>query len=223
MTATGISTLLFDMDGTLIDSAPQLLFALNRSLDRVGARPLSRSEMLPMMGEGMRGLVARAHTATGISADPEETLGHLLGFYDAHCAANTSPFPGVVEALDGLSGQFRLAVCTNKPRDAALAVMERLGWTECFEDLSAGDDLPVCKPAPEPVWSLLQRMGVRPEQAALIGDTASDAGAAHAAGTRFYGVSYGYCKTRIGDLGALAILDDLRELEPLLATGSVSS
>lgn len=204
----------FDLDGTLVDSAPALRAALNDVLAELGGRPVSAVELRSMMGHRLRGLVARALAASALDHPVDPVLERLRDHYDRHCTRGVRPFEGAAPALDQLGVRHRLAVCTNKPRRPTEQILERLGWTERFEAVSAWGDVPEGKPHPALLHRVMATLRVPPRDVLLVGDTANDAGAARAAGVRFVAVSYGYARGPVGALGAERIIDDLRQLAP---------
>ncbi|MCR9218806.1 MAG: phosphoglycolate phosphatase [Alphaproteobacteria bacterium] len=211
-----LSALLFDLDGTLIDSAPDLAAALNRVLADRGRPRLSEATVRTLVGGGARRLVTRGFAATGGPPDDlERAVDAFLESYMGEIALRTRPYEGVVETLAALSGAGRsLAVVTNKPTRAARLVLEALDLARWFapEHVIGGDDFPAKKPDPAPVRGALRRLGAPPEGAVMIGDSAADVGAARAAGLRSIAVGYGYAGGPAEALGAdrlIARFDDL--------------
>ena len=176
--------LVFDLDGTLVDSAADLRAALNQMLRERGRPPLSPAQVRPMIGDGVPALVARALAASG--ADPAESTGALPRFielYEADPVRLTRPYPAVPETLAALRRRgYRTAICTNKPQRATLAVLEGLGLLPLFDGVAGGDRFRVRKPDPRHLLELIAALGARVEAAAMIGDNENDAAAAHGAG-----------------------------------------
>jgi phosphoglycolate phosphatase len=211
--------LVFDLDGTLVDSAPDLRAALNEMLRERGHRPLSLPQVRRMIGDGVPTLVTRALAAAG--ADPAEAASALPRFielYEADAARLTRPYPGVPETLAALRRRgYRTAICTNKPQHATFAVLEGLGLAPLFDGIAGGDRFPVRKPDPGHLLGLMTVLGARPEAAAMIGDNENDAAAAHGAGVPLVLMRYGYARVDPGSLAADALLDHFAELPGALA------
>ncbi len=184
--------ILLDLDGTLIDSLPTLLAALNETLAALDRRPLTFAELRRLMGHRLAHMVAGALALTGDSVPVEPVLADMRQRYDVHCIGQVRPFPHVPAALDRLAQHHRLAVCTNKPRRPTEAILDRLGWTDRFESVAALGDTPAGKPDPSLVQLVLDQLHVSPDNALLVGDTGNDSGAAAAAGVRFFAAAWGY-------------------------------
>jgi phosphoglycolate phosphatase len=206
--------LVFDLDGTLVDSVPDLRAALNQMLRERGRRPLSSPQVKRMVGDGVPPLVARALAASG--ADPSEAttaLPRFLEIYEATAAQLTRPYPGVPETLMALRRRgYRAAICTNKPQRATIAVLHALGLLSLFDGIAGGDHFPVRKPDPGHLLGLVSEMGARPEASAMIGDNENDAAAARAAAMPLVLMRYGYARVDPDSLAADALLDRFSEL-----------
>lgn len=206
--------LVFDLDGTLVDSVMDLRAALNEVLRERGHRALSRAEVKHMIGEGVPALVARALAASG--ADPAEApmaLPRFLEIYEANPTQLSRPYPGVPETLATLRRRgYRTAICTNKPQQATLAVMQGLDLLPLFDGIAGGDRFPVRKPHPGHLLRLIAELGARPEASAMIGDNENDAAAARSAAVPLVLVRYGYARVEPESLAADALLDHFSEL-----------
>ena len=206
--------LVFDLDGTLVDSVMDLRAALNEVLRERGHRALSRAEVKHMIGEGVPALVARALAASG--ADPAEApmaLPRFLEIYEANPTQLSHPYPGVPETLATLRRRgYRTAICTNKPQQATLAVIQGLDLLPLFDGVAGGDRFPVRKPHPGHLLRLIAELGARPEASAMIGDNENDAAAAHSAAVPLVLVRYGYARVEPESLMADALLDHFSEL-----------
>lgn len=193
---------IFDLDGTLIDSLADLTAATNHMLATLGRPCLSEPQVRALVGQGARRLVERALPG----APPEEVergLALFLAYNHVHIADRTVFYPGVPETLDELRARGRrLAVISNKNAALCREVLALLGGEHFFEEILGGDSLPVRKPSPEPVLKLLASFGVPPERAAIVGDSINDMAAGKGAGVTTVGCTWGY-----GDLSELADAD----------------
>lgn len=203
---------LFDLDGTLIHSLPDLTAALNRLLAAEARPPLSEAEVGPMVGDGAHTLVERAFAARGGLPGPTAPLlKRFLDDYEAHATVLTRPFPQVVDTLIRLRAHgVALAVCTNKPTAATHEILTALGLDAYFAVVVGGDDTPALKPNPVHVDTVLDRLGVTREEAVFVGDSVNDVLAAKGAGLPCIVVSFGYSRTPVADLGADLVVDEFR-------------
>ncbi|MCW8085172.1 HAD-IA family hydrolase [Sabulicella glaciei] len=183
---------IFDLDGTLVHSAPDIAAALNRLMARRALPPFALPEVQAMIGDGARALLAKAFAARG-AAWGEEDFGSFLPDLEANSAVLSRPFPGIPEALAGLAeARWGLAVCTNKPIAATRALLEGLGLAGRFSVVLGGDSLSVRKPDPGHVRGVLEAAGAAPGEAVMIGDHANDVLAARGAGVRSVFAAWGY-------------------------------
>ena len=214
-------TVVFDLDGTLIDSAPDLAEALNRVLAENGLPPATEASVRHMVGEGAGPMLARGFSAAGrpVGDPPPESLRRRFLAHYADCLADsTRPWPGVERALEALAAAGRrLAVCTNKPEAMSRDVLEKLGLARFFPVVLGGDSLAVRKPDPGHLVETIRRAGGAPGAAAMVGDSMADVAAARGAGVPVVAVTFGYTRTPPRDLGADALIDGFDELIPALA------
>jgi len=210
--------LVFDLDGTLVDSVPDLTNTLNKVLRERGYAPLARSEVAPMVGDGVPALVARGFRARGgDDAEAAEALPRYIQIYEANATVLTRPYPGVRETLAALRRRgYRTAVCTNKLQQATLAVLEGLDLAGLFDGVAGGDHYPVKKPNPGHLLSLIAELDGSAGRAAMIGDSENDAAVAHAASVPLVLMRYGYARVAPETLGADALLDHFAELPATL-------
>lgn len=206
--------LVFDLDGTLVDSVPDLHAALNQMLRERGRGPLSVLQVKRMVGDGVSALVARALAASG--ADPAEArtaLPRFLEIYEAGATNLTRPYPSVPETLRTLrrSG-YRTAICTNKPQRATVAVLRGLDLLPLFDGIAGGDRFPVRKPDPGHLTALIAELGGSPKAAAMIGDNENDAASARAAAVPLVLMRYGYARMDPDLIAADALLDHFSDL-----------
>jgi phosphoglycolate phosphatase len=185
-----VSAIVFDLDGTLIDSRRDIATACNHALRGQGLPELPLAQVESYVGDGARALLARA---SGLAED-DQRVGALvdafLDYYAAHPTDQTPLMAGATEALTALSG-LPLAICTNKPRRTTLAVLEGLAIRPHFKAINAGGDLPQKKPHPGPLLHLARELSVAPSALLMVGDGAQDVMAGHAAGAITVGVRGG--------------------------------
>lgn len=205
----------FDLDGTLVDSAPDIHAALDRLMASLGLPPFSRAEVIGMIGDGVRVLVERALAARGRCFDPG-ALASFSADYTARAAEATTLFPGIPEALARLEAAgWRLAVCTNKPAAATAALLGALGLEGRFAAVGGGDSFPTRKPDPGHLLGTLAAAGGEPGRAVMVGDHRNDIQAARGAGLPGIFVAWGY-GTPIMAEGAAALAATPEELPRLL-------
>ncbi|MES2710339.1 MAG: phosphoglycolate phosphatase [Pseudomonadota bacterium] len=184
--------MLLDLDGTLVDSVPDLADALNRLLAAHGQTPLDRASVTGFVGDGVAALVERGFTARGMAV-PAGAVDDFLADYTPRAAELTRPFPGIAEMLAELRGAgWRLAVCTNKPEAAARALLETLGLAPLMDALGGGDSFAVRKPDPGHLHATLALLGGVGSRAVMLGDHANDVVSARAAGIPVIFAGWGY-------------------------------
>ena len=210
------STIVFDLDGTLVDTAPDLVATLNTLLAEEGIAALPLGSARAMIGQGARALIARGFEAAGAPAD-DATLDRLfdrfIDHYRAHIADHSRPFPGLIATLDRLAAAgARLAVCTNKRTDLSVALLEALGLADRFAAIVGADTAPAAKPDPRHLTLTVERAGGRIDRSVMVGDSASDLGAARAAGVPVILVSFGYTDIPARDLGPDGLIDHFDQL-----------
>ncbi len=213
------SRIVFDLDGTLVDTAPDLCAALNHALVSAGGAPLALEAVRHMVGAGARALIERGIAAHGgrlARLDREEMLAAFLRYYEAHIADRSRPFPGAGALLERLGAAgLSLGVCTNKPQALALALLDALDLRRHFAAVVGADAAPEKKPHPAHLRAVFERLG-GDGPAVMIGDSETDVAAARAFGIPVIAVDYGYSAIPPSELGADALIADLAALEPLL-------
>jgi phosphoglycolate phosphatase len=209
-------TVVFDLDGTLVDTAPDLVATLNVLLEQEGVARLPLSQARDMIGKGARALIAKGFAASGATLDPAKLDGlfeRFIAHYREHLADESRPFPGVVEALERLRAAGAiLCVCTNKRTDLSFALLKALDLEGYFTSIVGADAAKAPKPDPGHLLTAIEAAGGDPARAIMVGDSASDAGAAKAAGTPLVLVTFGYTETPVTELGADAIVDTFYQL-----------
>jgi len=209
-------TLVFDLDGTLVDTVPDLAAALNRLMAARGLAPFSHPETALMVGDGARVLVERAFAARGLAPD-EAAQASFLADYTENAAVQTRPFPGMIPVLDRLRAEgWALTICTNKPEAPARALLAALGLDAYFPTMGAGDSFPVKKPDPRHLLATLQAAGGQPAKAVMLGDHANDVQAAAGAGLPCIFALWGYGPEAMA-AGAAATARDVAEVPALAA------
>ncbi|MDN3568236.1 HAD-IA family hydrolase [Paeniroseomonas aquatica] len=208
----------FDLDGTLVDSAPDIHAALDRLAAGLGLPGYSRPEVVGMIGDGVRRLVERALAARGRPFE-EAALDAFAADYTARAAERTALFPGIAAVLAGLEAAgWRLAVCTNKPAAATAALLGALGLAGRFAAVGGGDSFPTRKPDPAHVQATLALAGGSPDRAIMIGDHRNDVIAGAGAGLPCIFAAWGYGTPAMAE-GATAVAarpEELAELLPAL-------
>jgi phosphoglycolate phosphatase len=215
-----LKAVVFDLDGTLVDSAPDLAVAANQLLAQLGRAPLDLSKVRMMIGDGVRVLVERVITVTGgmpARVDLEGLTKTFLALYEPNVARTTRPYPGVAETLPRIAKLgLTLAVCTNKPERASRALLQALGLDGLFAAVVGGDSAPARKPDPRHLLFTLERIGVGAEHTLFVGDNEHDVATGRGAGVPVVVVSYGYCRTPIAELEADAEIAEFSALYDLL-------
>ncbi len=193
---SGVAAVVWDLDGTLVDSAVDIASSLNRLLVENDLEALDQARIKKMIGEGVAVLVRRGFEAHGVTPDGEKLerlVERFLVIYTEVATASTSLFPGAREALQTLQDAgLRQAICTNKPEAITRQVLSGLGIDRHFDVVVGGDTLPRNKPDPLPLRTVLAGLDVTPEQALMVGDSAIDVLMAHAAGVGVAFVTFGY-------------------------------
>lgn len=208
--------IVFDLDGTLVDSAPEIASALNAAVSKNGIDPFPLAEVQGFIGGGAAVALQRALKCRGVELD-EAAFKSMLGvFYEVYAEVSKKGnglYPGVIETLSVLDDRaVPLGVCTNKAAPITAIALEALGIRRFFASVvGARDDIPR-KPAPDMLLAALADLGARPSEALVIGDSRSDVGSARAAGCPVIAVSYGYPHGPVADLGADLVIDRMPEL-----------
>ncbi len=186
------AALVFDLDGTLIDSRRDITTAINRTRQGYGLPPLTLEHVVTMVGEGARVLIERA---MGPDVPPDridEALAVYLGHYRQVCLDETRPYPGIEEMLEALATVYPMALLSNKGEELSRIVLRGLGLDRWFGEILGGDSLPTRKPDPSGLRLLAERLGVPPESLLMVGDTRIDAETAHNTGCPFVLVEWGF-------------------------------
>ena len=211
----------FDLDGTLVDTAPDLLSATNAALAHAGRQPVDPVTLRHMVGFGARSLITQAFAATGapvVESTLPELLDVFLTHYRANIAVGSTPFPHVPETLARLKREgARLAVLTNKPHDMAEVLLPKVALDSYFSAVFGAGRKPYTKPDPRLFHDTVEALGGPLGGAIMIGDSITDVATARAAGAPVILVSYGYTPEPASTLGADAVTDDFSEIPALAA------
>ena len=212
---------LFDFDGTLVDSAPDIIAALNRLLGELGHAHVDYHAFRTRAGDGARNLLEQVLTGHGASFTDAELPGlveRLLAHYYEIMTDNTRPYPAVPDILAEIyQSGMALAVCTNRTQATTDQLLSHFGLARMFSAVLCADTVTAKKPDARHLVEAMQRLGAVPERTIMVGDTATDVAAARNAGIKVVAVSYGYSARPAADLGADAILADFAKLPALLA------
>lgn len=211
----------FDLDGTLVDSLPDLTSAVNRLLAGLGRESVAEESVRLWVGDGVTALVNRAVEASGgypEGFDQAEAVAAFRRAYQGHAAVASRLYPHVQDVLDALAADgFILGVCTNKPAQETDEVLDGMGIAALFDAVIGGDSLPVRKPDPEHLLATLRALCVDPADAVMVGDSVNDVMVARNAGVASVAVSFGYSRIDAALLGADVVIDDFAELPGHLA------
>jgi len=214
------TTIVFDLDGTLVHSAPDLAYAANTCLAEYEATPLSVNDVAKMIGNGMPMTLRRALLASNITLSEAAFAGCLERFFDIYAdnlMRETALYPGVMDLLQNLNVQgFRLAMCTNKKQDFAENLAQGLGLSGHFHAIIGSVDGRARKPSPEPLLLALDLSEGQRGRAVMVGDSRADAECAEAAGVPCVLVDYGYTTTPVSELPAAAVISRISELPAIL-------
>jgi phosphoglycolate phosphatase len=215
-TALSGAVIAFDLDGTLVDTAHDLIGTLNWLLAEEGLRPLPLAEARPFIGRGARWMIERGFQAAEAPLAPAQVqplFERFIDRYTGHIADESRPFPGCVEALESLKADgAKLVVCTNKLTGLSKALLDALDMTRLFEAVIGSDSTPAIKPDPRHLQTAITAVGGSPTRAVMVGDAATDAGAARAAQVPLILVSFGYTETPARELGPDILIDHFDEL-----------
>lgn len=211
-----MNAIVFDLDGTLIDSAPDIHAAANRMLADEGLQPLDYAAVQKFIGNGVPKLVERVMRRVGL-ADGEHArlVARFLHYYEAAPADKTTLYPGMVDTLTALKGAgYVLGVCTNKPLDPTLLILQAFDLEQLFDIVIGGDALPQRKPDPAPLQKAFADLGAKAR--IYVGDSEVDAETAERAGVPFVLFSQGYCKLPMDELTQVARFDAFPQLPDII-------
>jgi phosphoglycolate phosphatase len=209
-------TVVFDLDGTLVDSAPDLVATLNIIFAREGLPPVPYDTARNLVGGGARSMIQRSLAAEGRKLDAAQVERLVVDFiehYAAHIADRSRPFPGLEAALDEFAaGGCRFAVCNNKLEWLAVRLLDALALSKRFVAICGADTFGLQKPNPDLLRRTIARAAGEPGQAVMVGDSLSDVATARAAGVPVVAVDYGYTETAVSEMGPDRVISALAEL-----------
>ncbi len=211
-----VRALIFDLDGTLIDSKLDLALSVNATLAELGRNPLPHEQIFSYVGQGAPALIARALGSAASEEDCRLGLEFFIKYYSAHKLDNTVLYPGVRETLEALNG-MPMAVFTNKPVRVSRSIVQELGVASHFRFVYGGNSFERKKPDPMGVESILREFGAAPSQVMIVGDSEVDVQTARNAGTWICGVTYGFGSHRLTEYPPDLLVDNLTELLPHLS------
>jgi phosphoglycolate phosphatase len=214
-------TIVFDLDGTLIDTAPDLVDTLNVVFAREGWPPVPYETARNTIGGGARMMIARGIAAEGIAVAPaklEQLFADFIAHYTEHLADRSRPFPGLTDALDVLaSGGCRFAVCTNKLERLSVLLLKQLKLADRFAAICGQDTFGIQKPDPEVLRRTVTAAGGSLPHAIMIGDSVTDIRTARAAGIPVIAVDFGYSERPVSELGPDRIISHFAQLQSAIA------
>lgn len=217
-----LQALVFDLDGTLVDTAPDLHAATNHVLALIDRRPVTTAEVRAFVGHGAMNLIERGVNATGAPVD-QDTLHRMhkqfLTYYGDNISDHSVLFEGIPALLDQAQSKgLKMGVCTNKVESLSRKLLTEIGVMDKFAALVGGDTLPIMKPNPEPYFETVKRLGIDPTHSLMFGDSETDIRTAQAAGVPVIAVTFGYTTQHVSAFAPTHMIDHYDEAWPLIAT-----
>ncbi len=215
-----LEALIFDLDGTLVDTAPDLHAATNHVLAMIDRKPISMAELRAFVGHGAMNLIERGVAATGNAVDAD-TLKHLhknfLEYYGDNIADHSVVFDGLLAVLDkAQSHGLKMGVCTNKVEHLSHKLLTELNMMHKFGSLIGGNTLPVMKPDPAPLLEAAARLGANPKHILMVGDSETDIRTAQNAGVPVLAVTFGYTSQHVSAFNPTHMIDHYDEAWPII-------
>lgn len=212
----------FDLDGTMIDTAPDLIESLNHTIAAADLQPVTFDDLTHLVGQGARVMIRRAFNLRGAPLDEaqvEPLLERFLTHYKAHMPGYSRLYDGLTDAFDRLEASgMRLAVCTNKLEQLALPLLDKMGLTDRFAAITGGDTFPVRKPDARHLLGTIEKAGGNPQRAILIGDSINDIMAAKNAEVGSIAVTFGYSDVPVESLEPGHVISHFDQLTPDLVS-----
>ena len=217
--ASFIRTAVFDLDGTLVDTAPDLVRATNHVLTQQGLQPVAAAAIVPHVAYGAKAMLEaglRAHGRLAKANEFSQLEKEFIDYYSANCCVESKPYDQVPEILSELERRgFKLAVCTNKRESIAKALLKDLALDHYFGCIAGRDTFDVCKPEAGHVIKCISAANGSMDKAVMVGDSDVDVQSARAAGIPCVVVSFGYSRVPVTELNASAVIDHYREIIPV--------
>ena len=214
-------TLVFDLDGTLVDTAPDLIASTNHVLDHLGLPRVDGETLRPFVGHGAKHMIERAvgpAAETMSPAEHERLLARYLDYYGSHIAVESRPFSGLLPLLEKFQAEgVKLAVCTNKMEFLSRSLLDALDMSRFFVAVAGRDTLRASKPHPDALLGTIAMAGGDKTRAIMIGDSGVDVATGKAAGVPVISVSFGYTETPVREFSPDLVIDHFSELEPAIA------
>ncbi len=212
------ATIVFDLDGTLVDTAPDLVASLNHAVTQAGLAPVGYDDLTHLVGHGAQAMIERTFKLRGKPLSDDDLAFQMKEFvahYHATMPGASAPYPGVLDAMDRLSDAgYRLAVCTNKLEMLARTLLETLGLTGRFAAITGGDTFDVRKPHAEHLLATIRLAGGTPARAVMIGDSRNDILVAQNAAIPSIAVPFGYSDVAVETLDPTVVIPHFTELTP---------
>lgn len=210
-----VEALIFDLDGTLVDTAPDLLGATNHVLNLVGRESISYQMLRQFVGHGAMDLLRRGLLATGgplEDAELKRLHAEFLRYYGEHIAEKSIVFPGLIAVLDKAQARgLKMGVCTNKVENLSRKLLDEIGLAKYFSAVVGGDSLPLMKPDPAPYYEVARLLGVDGMQTLMFGDSVTDIKTAQNAGVPVIAVSFGYTDQHVSNFNPTHVIDHYDE------------
>ncbi len=210
-----VRLLVFDLDGTLVDSKQDLALSVNAMRTAMGLGPLTLDLIASYVGHGVTLLVRRSLGTHATSENVEKGMAFFLAYYRDHMLDHTTPYPGVAEAREKL-GSHKMAVLTNKPVNFSREMLTRLGFAPYFAYVYGGNSFPQKKPDPIGLHKLMEDLQISARETLMVGDSDTDVLTGRNAGVWTCGVTYGFGAHTLQQVSPDVVIDDMRELPPLL-------
>ena len=212
---------IFDLDGTLVDTAPDLMRATNHVLRSLGRSAISMDEVRSFVGHGARALLTRGLAATGglpADYDVEADYQHFVDYYAANIAHDSKPFPGLIPLLDRLQAAgIAMGVCTNKLEGLSVQLLEALDMRTYFGAVVGPDTLGIAKPDPRPYRETVARLGISAGRSIMVGDSETDILTARNAGVPVIAVPFGYTPKPVAEYGPDQVIGHFDEAWDVIA------
>ncbi|MGO8813472.1 MAG: HAD family hydrolase [Terriglobia bacterium] len=210
-----VRLIVFDLDGTLVDSKRDLALSVNAMRAEMGLASLPLDLISSYVGHGVTVLVRRSLGAQATSENVEKGLAFFLAYYRDHMLDHTAPYPGVAEALATLN-EHKMAVLTNKPVNFSREMLTRLGFAPYFAYIYGGNSFPQKKPDPIGLQKLMEDLAISAPETLMVGDSDTDVLTGRNAGVLTCGVTYGFGAHTLQAVSPDLVIDDMRELPPML-------